>query len=154
MSRIMECINKKAVDLFSLLVVLLALLSPLHAATNQDEQAQSIPTTIPAIWEAIDQHVAAINKAIANNQLDTIHQHAFAIRDLVKALPGLSKNLSEEQLKNLQLNVGYTEQLAKRLDKTGDANDKEGTKVNWQKLQKVLEQIRATYSLSGASTTP
>ncbi|KTD64458.1 hypothetical protein [Legionella spiritensis] len=148
MSRIMECINKKAVDLFSLLVVLLALLSPLHAATNPDEQAQaqSIPTTIPAIWEAIDERATAINKALANNQLDTIHQHAFAIRDLVKALPGLSKNLSEEQLKNLQLNVGYTEQLAKRLDKTGDANDKKGTEANWQKLQKVIEQIRAIYS--------
>lgn len=151
MSRIMDCINKKAVDLFSVLVVLLALLSPLHAATNQDEQAQSIPTTIPAIWEAIDQHVAAINKAIANNQLDTIHQHAFAIRDLVKALPGLSKNLSEEQLKNLQQNVGYTEQLAKRLDKTGDANDKKGTETNWQKLQQVLTQIRANFKDS--STT-
>ncbi|HAT9776976.1 TPA: transporter [Legionella pneumophila subsp. pneumophila] len=151
MSRIMECINKKAADLFSVLVVLLALLSPLHAATNPDEQAQSIPTTIPAIWEAIDQHVAAINKAIANNQLDTIHHHAFAIRDLVKALPGLSKNLSEEQLKNLQQNIGYTEQLAKRLDKTGDANDKKGTETNWQKLQQVLTQIRANYKDS--STT-
>ncbi|WP_412755158.1 transporter [Legionella pneumophila] len=146
MSQIMKGINKNVVNLFSVLVVFLALVSPLHAATNNDEKAQAIPTTIPAIWEAIDEHASAIDKAITNNQLDTIHHHAFAIRDLVKALPGLSKNLSEEQLKNLQQNISYTEQLAKRLDKTGDANDKEGTKVNWQKLQKVLEQIRATYS--------
>lgn len=78
--------------------------------------------------------------------MDTIHQHAFAIRDLVKALPDLSKNLSEEQLKNLNQNVGYIEQLAKRLDKTGDANDKQGTEANWQKLQKLLAQIRTYYA--------
>ncbi|HAT1844376.1 transporter [Legionella pneumophila] len=149
MNQITKYFNKKAIGLFNLFVVLLFLLSPAYAA-NHEEEAQTIPTTIPAIWEAIDQHAAAINKALADNQLDTIHQHAFAIRDLVKALPDLSKNLSEEQLKNLKQNVGYTEQLAKRLDKTGDANDKEGTQANWQKLQKVLAQIRANYSLSGS----
>ncbi|AWN72399.1 hypothetical protein LEAN103870_12680 [Legionella anisa] len=150
MNQITKFFNKKALGLFNLLVVLLFLLSPAYAAANHEEEAQTIPTTIPAIWEAIDQHAAAINKALADNQLDTIHQHAFAIRDLVKALPDLSKNLSEEQLKNLKQNVGYTEQLAKRLDKTGDANDKEGTEANWQKLQKVLVQIRANYATSGS----
>ncbi|APF04253.1 TPA: transporter [Legionella pneumophila] len=151
MNQITKSFNKKALGLFNLFVVLLFLLSPAYAsATNHEEEAQTIPTTIPAIWEAIDQHAAAINKALTDNQLDTIHQHAFAIRDLVKALPDLSKSLSEEQLKNLKQNVGYTEQLAKRLDKTGDANDKEGTQANWQKLQKVLAQIRANYSLSGS----
>ncbi|HAU0148620.1 TPA: transporter [Legionella pneumophila] len=150
MNQITKYFNKKAIGLFNLFVVLLFLLSPAYAAANHEEEAQTIPTTIPAIWEAIDEHAAAINKALANNQLSTIHQHAFAIRDLVKALPGLSKNLSEEQLKNLQLNVGYTEQLAKRLDKTGDANDKKGTVANWQKLQKVLTLIRANYAPSGS----
>ncbi|HAT7823879.1 TPA: transporter [Legionella pneumophila] len=150
MNQITKYFNKKAIGLLNLFVVLLFLLSPAYAAANHEEEAQTIPTTIPAIWEAIDEHAAAINKALANNQLSTIHQHAFAIRDLVKALPSLSKNLSEEQLKNLQLNVGYTEQLAKRLDKTGDANDKEGTVANWQKLQKVLTLIRANYAPSGS----
>ncbi|CZG39899.1 TPA: transporter [Legionella pneumophila] len=150
MNQITKYFNKKAIGLFNLFVVLLFLLSPAYAAANHEEEAQTIPTTIPAIWEAIDEHAAAINKALANNQLSTIHQHAFAIRDLVKTLPGLSKNLSEEQLKNLQLNVGYTEQLAKRLDKTGDANDKKGTVANWQKLQKVLTLIRANYAPSGS----
>lgn len=146
MSQITQYLNKKAISLFQVSTVLIFLLSPVYAAANHEVEAQPLPTTIPAIWEAIDQHAAAINKALASNQLDTIHQHAFAIRDLVKALPDLSKNLSQEQLKELQQNVGYTEQLAKRLDKTGDANDKEGTEANWQKLQKVLIQIRANYS--------
>lgn len=46
MSRVMKSINKKAVFFFSMLMVWLVCLSPLHAATNHDELAQSVPTTI------------------------------------------------------------------------------------------------------------
>ncbi|TIE00212.1 transporter, partial [Legionella pneumophila] len=61
------------------------------------------------------------------------------------ALPALSKDLSEEQKKTLQQNLSYVSQLATRLDKSGDANDKKGTQVNWEKLQKVLTQLRSLY---------
>ncbi|MFC7781256.1 transporter [Legionella taurinensis] len=115
-------------------------------ADSTEEPAQSIPKTIPAIWEAIDKHGASINQALSDNHLTSIHEHAFAIRDLANALPALSKDLSEEQKKTLQQNLSYVGQLATRLDKTGDANDKEGTEANWQKLQKVLAQLRALYT--------
>ncbi|HHS2910644.1 transporter [Legionella pneumophila serogroup 1] len=114
-------------------------------ASATEEPTESIPKTIPAIWEAIDKHAASINQVLAGDDLTSIHQHAFAIRDLVKALPALSEDLSEEQKKTLQQNLSYVSQLATRLDKTGDSNDKEGTQANWQKLQKVLTQLRALY---------
>jgi hypothetical protein len=104
-----------------------------------------IPSTIPTVWKAIDEHSASINQALKENQLTSIHEHAFAIRDLVNALPALSKDLSDEQKTTLQSNLGYVEQLATRLDKTGDANDKEGTQANWDKLQKILAQLRVLY---------
>ncbi len=115
-------------------------------ANPTEEQTEVIPKTIPAIWQAVDKHAASIEKAITDNQLTSIHEHAFAIRDLVNALPALSKDLSEEQKKTLQNNLSYVDQLATRLDKTGDNKDKEGTQTNWQKLQKVLAQIRALYT--------
>lgn len=115
-------------------------------ANPTEELTEVIPKTIPAIWQAVDKHAASIEKAITDNQLTSIHEHAFAIRDLVNALPALSKDLSEEQKKTLQNNLSYVDQLATRLDKTGDNKDKEGTQTNWQKLQKVLAQLRARYT--------
>lgn len=105
-----------------------------------------IPDTITGIWTSIDKHTATIDKLIAFNQLSAIHAHAFAIRDLIKALPGLSHDLSSEQLAEMRRDSGYVDQLAARLDKTGDANDKDGTLMSFNKLQKILEQIRANYN--------
>jgi CRISPR/Cas system CSM-associated protein Csm2 small subunit len=118
----------------------------LAQANEQGNASLKIPTTVPAIWQAIDEQTAAIAKAIKENQLTTIHQYAFAIRDLVKALPGLSSDLSDEQRAAITRDSGYVEQLATRLDKTGDANDKDGTQTNFEKLQKILEKIRANYA--------
>ncbi len=115
-------------------------------ANTTEEQTEVIPKTIPAIWQAVDKHAASIEKAITDNQLTSIHEHAFAIRDLVNALPPLSTDLSDEQKKTLQNNLSYVNQLATRLDKTGDSKDKEGTQTNWQKLQKILAQPRALYA--------
>ena len=58
------------------------------------------------------------------------------------------EDLSDEQKKTLQDNLNYVEQLATRLDKTGDANDKEGTQANWDKLKKILTQLRTLYQTS------
>lgn len=119
---------------------------PFGLFANSTETAKVvIPSTIPAIWKAIDEHSVSINQALKTSQLTSIHEHAFAIRDLVNALPALSKDLSDEQKKTLQNNLNYVEQLATRLDKTGDANDKEGTQANWDKLKKILTQLRGFY---------
>lgn len=112
-----------------------------------DETAIKIPDTAAGIWTAVDEHTGAIDKLIASNQLTTIHAHAFAIRDLIKALPGKSQDLSAGQLAIVKRNTVYVDQLSVRLDKTGDANDKEGTTISFNKLQKILGQIRANYKL-------
>ncbi|HHT9699981.1 TPA: transporter [Legionella pneumophila] len=131
---------------FSLIMSFFIWTIPLKLFADTSEASKvAIPSTIPAIWKAIDEQAASINQALKNNQLASIHEHAFAFRDLVNALPGLSKDLSEEQKKTLQTNLSYVEQLATRLDKTGDANDKEGTQANWDKLEKILSQLRALY---------
>ncbi|CZP45397.1 Uncharacterised protein [Legionella pneumophila] len=140
--------NRKSVW-FSLLMSLFILITPLKLLANTSESSKvGIPSTIADIWKAIDEHSASINKALEENQLTSIHEHAFAIRDLVNALPSKSLDLSDEQKKTLQNNLNYVEQLATRLDKTGDANDKEGTQANWDKLKKILTQLRALYQTS------
>ncbi|HIA7952710.1 transporter [Legionella pneumophila] len=143
----MQCTFKQKQFWLGLITSVLMVLGCSQVLANPtEEKTEAIPTTIPAIWEAIDKHGASINQALSDNHLTSIHEHAFAIRDLINALPALSKDLSEEQKKTLQQNLSYVGQLATRLDKTGDANDKEGTEANWQKLQKVLAQLRALYT--------
>ncbi|MCZ4798190.1 transporter [Legionella pneumophila] len=131
---------------FSLIMSLFIWTMPLELFANTAEVSKvAIPSTIPEIWKAIDGQATSINQGLKENELTSIHEHAFAIRDLVNALPALSKDLSDEQKKTLQTNLIYVEQLATRLDKTGDANDKVGTQANWDKLVKILAQLRALY---------
>lgn len=137
--------NRKSLWL-SLIMSLFIGIIPLELFANTAEVSKvAIPSTIPEIWKAIDGQATSINQGLKENELTSIHEHAFAIRDLANALPALSKDLSDEQKKTLQTNLIYVEQLAKRLDKTGDANDKEGTQANWDKLEKILTQLRALY---------
>jgi hypothetical protein len=130
----------------SLIMSLFIWTMPLELFANTNEPTKiTIPSTAPAIWKAIEEHSASINQALKENQLTSIHEHAFAIRDLVNALPAKSLDLSDEQKKTLQNNLSFVAQLATRLDKTGDANDKEGTQANWDKLEKILTGLRELY---------
>ncbi len=57
-------------------------------------------------------------------------------------------DLAEEAKKIVQDSLSFVAQLAARLDKTGDANDKEVAQANRVKLQKILNQLRALYKTS------
>ena len=95
--------NKKSVWL-SLIMSLFIWTMPLGLFANTAEVSKvAIPSTIPEIWKAIDGQAASINQSLKENQLTSIHEHAFAIRDLVNALPPLSMDLSDEQKKSLQI---------------------------------------------------
>ncbi len=104
-----------------------------------------IPATSAAIWQATDQQVAALSKAIQTEVFDEVHPRAFAIRDLVSALPSHSASLPPEKLAQVKASVQFVATLAERLDATGDAKDKAGTESNFKKLQGVLSVIRADY---------
>jgi hypothetical protein len=101
-------------------------------------------------------HEKTISKTINSDKLGEVHHYAFAIRDLVDALPEHSSQLSADKLDQVKANVKYVDTLAQRLDANGDANDKDGVKTNATKLQKLLESIRSNYlmpqSESKAST--
>lgn len=97
-------------------------------ATEVEESAQTaIPPTVTGIWNAIDDETAALTQVIQANKLDDVHHHAFAIRDLVRALPGHSQGLATDQLQKIKAQVKFVDILATRLDQTGDAKDKPGT---------------------------
>ncbi|MEO6172239.1 MAG: hypothetical protein ABIP02_03895 [Arenimonas sp.] len=69
---------------------------------------------------------------------------AFAIRDLVAALPERSPTLSGEDKIKMENEIKFVSTLADRLDETGDAGDQAGSKANYEKLAAVLTGITRT----------
>jgi len=118
-----------------------------HATESPGEggSTQGIPETAEGIWQAIDEHTVELGKVIQGGRLGEVHHLAFAIRDLVAALPEHSQNLPADTLAQVKGNVKFVATLAERLDTAGDANDKAGTQANFDKLKKVLDGIRVNY---------
>ena len=115
-----------------------------HAAEKAVTQVQ-IPATSEAIWRSIDKETELLEALIQAGKFEEVHHRAFAIRDLVAALPARSGALPPDKLAKVKTNVQFVATLAQRLDATGDAKDKAGTASNFKKLQGVLSAIRADY---------
>ena len=118
---------------------------PAAAAAGKAEEKVSLPATSDAIWQSIDKETEQLAALIQSGKLEEVHHRAFAIRDLVAALPAKSASLGPEKVAQVKANVKFVDTLAARLDATGDAKDKAGTESNFQKLKTVLKTIRATY---------
>lgn len=132
----------------NLIATLAIAVAPLFGVTGQAvaaEQAVTIPATAAEIWTAIDMHVKELHADIDKGALNKVHEHAFAVRDLVRGLPTHSPGLSADALAKVKAGVKFVDTLAERLDQTGDANDKPGTVANTEKLEKQLASIRANY---------
>ena len=109
----------------------------------------AIPATNAAIWQSIDGAVADLRHTVESGKLSDVHHHAFAIRDLVAALPAHSGSLPADKIAKVQASSKFVGILAERLDAAGDANDKAATVANFQKLQELLKSIRENYDAAG-----
>jgi hypothetical protein len=123
-----------------------ATLSSGLASAAENEIQTTIPGTSAEIWRAIDSHVAELKGLIAKSALKTVHQHAYAVRDLVRALPAHSPGLSPTALASVNSQVKFVDILATRLDASGDADDKSATAANLIKFENILKTIRDQYA--------
>ena len=118
-------------------------------AAESAEAKTAIPATSEAIWQSIDKETEQLATLIQSNKLEEVHQRAFAIRDLVAALPSRSASLGADKVAAVKANGKFVAALAERLDAAGDAKDKAGTAANFEKLKGVLKTIRSSYSGTG-----
>ena len=116
------------------------------AVANDAAEKIFIPATVDGIWKAIDAKTTELKATIDSGKLENVHHDAFAIRDLVAALPSRSAMLAAEKLGKVKTSAKFVATLAERLDATGDAKDIAETKENYTKLTGVLTMIRANYS--------
>lgn len=115
------------------------------ARADEGEKAITIPDTPAAIWQSIDSEVSEMNEMIQAGTLKELHHHAFAVRDLVAALPAKSASLPGDKLAKVKSDGKFVATLAERLDAAGDSNDQAASASNLEKLQKVLASLRANY---------
>ena len=108
--------------------------------------AEPLPATAENIWKAIDQKTAELAKTIHGDSLSDVHHLAYAVRDLVAALPARSIALPTDRQAKVKSSTKYVATLADRLDASGDANDKVSAQANYEKLLKVLTALRANYA--------
>ena len=103
---------------------------------------QTTPATTGEIFTAVDAQLADLDKTIAAKALDKVHATAFAIRDLLLALPEKTGPLPEPEKKALTASLGKIKQQAGLLDKYGDAGDLVQTNAVFGKFKEEIEKIK------------
>lgn len=99
--------------------------------------------TVSGIWQQIDAEHAKLADAISTGSLGEVHHHAFAIRDLVAALPHTAQGLPAGASTSLAKGVSTVAQEADQLDKAGDAGDLSAAQTGLTALDLTLKEIRA-----------
>ncbi len=138
----MRVLGFKAIALGTILVGSLVFNTLAQAAEKTVAQVQ-IPTTSAAVWRSIDKETAMLDTSIRTGKLEELHHPAFAIRDLVAALPNRSGGLPPKKLAQIKTYSKFVATLAERLDAAGDTKDKPAAVSNLAKLKEVLKTIRA-----------
>ena len=98
-----------------------------------------IPDTLDGIIKDIDKHQKELAATVKAKKLDQVHEHAFAIRDLAKALPAKTGPDMKKMVENA---VKRVSQLAEDLDKSGDAGDQAKTESNLKKMETALKTLK------------
>jgi len=137
-------------SLFVIVTLVVGLGWTMSTRAEEKGATVTVPSTVTGIWEAIDKETDETTKTIQAGALKELHHHAYAIRDLVAALPDRSESLPADDLAKVKANVKFVATLADRLDAAGDSNDKAASESNFKKLTDILGTIRSIYPNSDA----
>lgn len=90
-----------------------------------------IPDTVEGIWKLLGEQQTKLAAVVANNDLGEAHDHGYAIRDLVRALPG---KLSAENKVKAEAAALEIATLATAIDKSSAAGAQKATQANVEKM--------------------
>ena len=99
-----------------------------------------IPATVEEIWKKIHEQQGKLVAVVAEKDLGEAHDHAFAIRDLVKALPG---KVAGERKRAAQAGAKEITKLAAAIDKSGAAQAQKATEANVKKMGETIIALQA-----------
>lgn len=126
--------------------------TPIRAQVGNDKKQASedgasghshftkIPGTVEDIWKEIEKHQKLLVDVVAKKDLGEAHDHGFAIRDLVRAIPAKgpagSKIKAEESAKEIA-------KIAADIDKSSAARAQKATEANVKKMETAIRVLRA-----------
>jgi hypothetical protein len=109
-----------------------------HKEHKEGGETVKIPDTVDGILKEIHTHHQELADTVKAKKLADVHHHAFAIRDLAKALP---PKANPDHKKMVENSVKKVSQLAEDLDKSGDAGDQAKTEANLKKMDAELKTL-------------
>ena len=109
-----------------------------HKEHKDGSETVTIPDTVDGILKDIHTHHQELADTVKAKKLADVHHHAFAIRDLAKALPAKANSDHKKMVENA---VKKVSQLAEDLDKSGDAGDQTKTEANLKKMDEALKTL-------------
>jgi hypothetical protein len=99
-----------------------------------------IPPTVEEIWKEIHKQQTWLASTVEKKDLGEAHDHAFAIRDLVKALPAKVaaefKTKAEESAKEIA-------KIAADIDKSGAAGAQKATEGGVKKMEMAIAALQS-----------
>lgn len=109
-----------------------------HKDHKEGHAAVKVPDTVDGILADMHKHQKELAATVTAKKLGDVHHHAFAIRDLAKALPAKAHPDHKKMVENA---VKKVSQLAEDLDKSGDAGDQAKTEANLKKMDAALKTL-------------
>ena len=100
-----------------------------------------IPATVEGIWTEIRKQQGKLTAVVAKKDLGEAHDHAFAIRDLVRALPA---KIAAEHKAKADESAKEIAKLATDIDKSGAARAQKATEANVKKLETAVAALEAS----------
>ncbi len=99
-----------------------------------------IPATVEGIWKEIKKQQGRLVSVVAKKDLGEAHDHAFAVRDLVKALPG---KVAAEYKNKAEASAKEIKRIASDIDKASAARAQKATEANVKKMDAAIAALQA-----------
>jgi hypothetical protein len=99
-----------------------------------------IPATVTEIWAEIHKQQTKLAATVEKKDLGEAHDHAFAIRDLVKALP---EKIAAENKTKAEEGAKEIAKIAAEIDKTAAARAQKATEANVKKMATAVTALEA-----------
>ena len=115
-------------------------------ASGQTKAMLAGAKTPAAVLKMADKHLAMLTNAIKAKKLAAVHEHAFAVRDAVKMLPGVSKSLPAATRTRLATGVKTVSSLAAELDEAGDSGNQAETEALHKRFVTTMKAIKGLYT--------
>jgi len=116
-----------------------------HSQHEHGEHKKKSPKTLKKLWQAIQKKHKHLEKTIHGEKLDKVHDLAFEIRDLLKAMPKKSKILDKEKMKSLIGSVKRANEVVDLIHEYADGKDQKNTEKQSHRLTKLLSYVKTLY---------